>query len=131
MRNSSVKGGSFRRALGGNPPVVHVISQVLEVSLKELAEVSVHHSLEEGWRVHQAKIHDLRDESPVFCFKHHLVLVFFCNSDVVVSPSYVELREESLISQVLERFPNIWERVVVPDRPLVDFSIVHNDALLL
>ena len=99
--------------------------------MEELAEVSVHHPLEEGRCIHQAKIHDLRDESLILCFKCCLVLVFLCDLDVVVSPSYVEFREEGLIPQVFKRFSNIREWVVVLDCPLVDFSIVHNDALFL
>ena len=86
-----MEGDSFQCAFSGDPPVVHIIAQILWVSLKELVEISVHHLLEEGQRVHQAKIHDLWDESPVFCLERHFILIFLCNSDVVVPPSDVKL----------------------------------------
>ena len=85
-----MEGNPFWCVLRGDPPVIHIIAQILWILLKELPEVSVHHPLEEGRHVHQAKIHDLRDKSPVFCLERRLVLIFFCNSDVVVSPAYVK-----------------------------------------
>ena len=129
MCDSLMEGDSFQHVFSGDPPVVHVVSQIFWVSLEQFSEVSVHHSLEERWHVHQAKIHDLRDESSILCFEHRFVLVLLCNSDIIISPLYVELREEGFISQILKRFPDIRERVVIPDCLFVDLSVVHDNTL--
>ena len=68
----------------------------------------MHHPLKERGCVLETKVHDLWDEGSVLCFKSRFVLVLLCDSDVVVSPTDIELGEERLVSQILQSLSDIW-----------------------
>ena len=76
---------------GGNPPVIHVIAQLLRVLLEKVGEVVMHSSLEEWWGICKPKIHDARNIGAKGGFESSLMLIFFCNSDIVISPMYIKL----------------------------------------
>jgi hypothetical protein len=54
----------------------------------------MHSSLEERWGIGEAKVHDARDIGALWGFERSFVLVFFRDTDIVVTPADVKLREE-------------------------------------
>ena len=76
---------------------------------------SVHRSLEGGGGVGQPKEHDSWFEQSCWGFESGLPFVAFLDSDVVVSPPYVELGEERLTLELLQDCFNQGERVIVTD----------------
>ena len=64
-------------------------------------------------------------------FKRCFILVFLRNPDAALSPPDVKLREKCFIPQVFEGLSKIGERVIVPDCPLVNLTVVHDDMLFL
>ena len=57
-------------------------------------EISVHGSLEEGWGIGKAEVHNVWDVGALWGFKRCLMLVFLRNADVVIAPVYIKLQEE-------------------------------------
>ena len=88
----------------------------------------MHHSLKEWRRIFKAKVHYLWNERSMFSFECCLILVFLCNSNIVVSSVNIELGEKCLVPQIFQGFSNIRQGVVVAYRPLIDFAVVHDDA---
>jgi hypothetical protein len=56
-------------------------------------EDCIHHGLEGGWGVGETEKHDSGFEEAFVGNECHLPLVLFLDADIVVPPSYVELRE--------------------------------------
>ena len=78
---------------GSNPPIIHIISEVVWVLLQQGVEVTMHGALEERGCVCQSEIHDLRNVGSFRGLEGHLVLILLLDANVVVTPSNVELRE--------------------------------------
>ena len=74
----------------GYQPVVHVISQVLRVSLKQFCEVSMHCPLEEWRGIAEAKIHDPGNIGAKGGLEGSSMLIFFGNTYVVIPPPDIE-----------------------------------------
>jgi hypothetical protein len=51
----------------------------------------VHGSLEEGWGIGKAEIHDAWDVGALWGFKRCFMLVFFRDADIVIAPADIEL----------------------------------------
>ena len=60
----------------------------------------MHYPLEEGWRIRQAKVHNLRNIGAEVGFEGCLVFVLFLQTDIIVSPSYIEFRKEALSPEI-------------------------------
>ena len=57
-------------------------------------EQMVNHCLKHCWGVCKSEVHDIRFKEAVFRFERCLVLVSFFDTDIVVSPSDIELGED-------------------------------------
>ena len=91
----------------------------------------MHGSLKERGCIGESEIHDTGHVGALRRFERRLVLIFFRNSDVIVSPPYVKFGEESFPVESFQGCLDVWQRVIIPDRILVDLLIVHDDAFFL
>src|SRR5579863_7788785 len=91
----------------------------------------LHHSLEEGKRIAQAKVHYRGDVGACLCLYGCLVLVLFLYANVAVAPSYVKLQEEAVAMQCLHGLPYARDGIVVLHYDCVDSSVVHDNALFV
>jgi hypothetical protein len=75
----------------GHDKIIHVDFQP---SLCDLfLEDVIHHCLEGCWGVCEAKEHDSWLKESLACFKGGFPLVSLFDVDIVIAPSYIELRE--------------------------------------
>jgi hypothetical protein len=91
MNNLFVEFSSFFVVSSGDPPVVHVIPQMLWVFLEQGAEISVHSSLEERGGIGEAEVHNPRYLGALWGFECCFVLIFLRDANVVIAPSDIEL----------------------------------------
>jgi hypothetical protein len=80
--------------------------------------------LEGGWGVGEAEEHDSWFEEAFVSDECHLPLVLFLDVDVVVSPSYVEFREQGSILSSGYEFWNEWQWVAVADGMFIEAAVV-------
>ena len=59
-----------------------------------ISKDSVHHCLESGWRICQAKEHDSRLKESLISDESGLPLVSIIDPDVIISPSNIEFGKE-------------------------------------
>ena len=116
--------------LGRDSPIVHIISQILRVSLKKGPEIAVHHSLKERRGIHQTEVHYLRKISSIGSFECHFVPISFFYVNIIVPPSDVKLWEEAFSLKSFESFSDVWQWIVIAHCPFVDLPIVHNNLFL-
>ncbi len=109
---------------GGDEDVVHVDEQFGRVAHFHFSEHAVHGALEGRGGVGQSKEHYSRFEQPFGCFESGFPFVSLLNSDVIVSPLYVELGEEGSSLELLQDRFYQGEGVVVVDRLLVQLLVV-------
>src|SRR5882724_7079693 len=81
----------FRSLAAETEDVVHIDGHYSFIN--EFLEDVIHHHLECGGTVHEAKEHDQRFEKASVCPKGGLPLVSFFDLNVVVSPENVQLSE--------------------------------------
>src|SRR5258708_21537961 len=117
-----IKGGS------GDENIGHV-DEYLSCSDKVLEGV-VHHSLKGGGGITKAEEHNQRFKHPMIGLKSGLPFVAFLNSDVVVSPSDVELTKDICILQFVRYVRNEGEGILVFDGEVVELAVVLNRAQL-
>jgi len=84
----------------------------------------VHHCLKGCRRIGEAEVHDCWFKQPVFCFESCFVFVAFSNSDVVISPSYVQFGVDVRIAQILYEVRDKGEWILVMHSEGIDLSIV-------
>jgi hypothetical protein len=72
--------------------VIHVDCDVSFID--ELAKDEIHHGLEGGWGICEAKEHDHQFEEATIRFEGRLPLVTIANAYIVVPPPNIQLREE-------------------------------------
>jgi hypothetical protein len=89
-----------------------------------LSEDVVHHGLKGCWRICESKEHNRWFEQSFARFKGCLPFVSLFDTDVVVSPSYVEFGEQFLSGEVVDQFSDERKWVFIGDSPLVQSSIV-------
>src|SRR5882762_463295 len=115
-----IKGGS------GDEDIVH-IDEHFSRSDKVLEGV-VHHGLKSSGGVAKAEEHNQRFKHPTIGLKSGLPFVAFLNSDVVVSPSDVELTKDLCILQFVRYVRNKGEGILVFDGEVVELAVVLNRA---
>src|SRR5258705_7588803 len=115
-----IKGG------GGDENIVH-IDEHLSCSDKVLEGV-VHHGLKSSRGVAKAEEHNQRFKHPTIGLKSGLPFIAFLNSDVVVSPSDVELTKDLCILQLIRYVRNEGKGVLVFDGEVVKLAVVLNRA---
>ena len=76
--------------------------------INEWSEDMVHHSLECSWGVSESKEHHRWFEHTVWGFEHSFPFVALLDTDVVISPSDVEFREDEHMDQIGDSLFNIW-----------------------
>src|SRR5579863_9943354 len=91
----------------------------------------LHHSLEEGKRIAQAKVHYRGDVGACPHLYGCLVLVLFLYANVAVAPSYVKLREEAVAMQCFHGLPYARDGIVISHCDCIDPSVVYNNALFI
>src|ERR1700677_2121549 len=84
----------------------------------------VHHRLECGGRVAKAKKHDGGLEKPITCFEGRLVFVTLFDTDVIITPTYVQFGEYGRAPKVGEEVRNEGEGILVANSMLVKTSVV-------
>src|SRR5579863_3172328 len=122
---------SFFVVLCGHPEVIHVLPCIVLVPFQEGGEVTPHHSLKEGRRIAQAKVHYCGDVGACLCLYGCLVLVLLLYANVAVAPSYVKLQEEVAAVQCFHGLPYARDGVVVLHCDCIDSSVVHDNALFV
>ena len=90
----------------------------------------VHHVLECGRRVAEYKEHYGGLEEAIFCNEGSERFVSFCDSDIVVSPSYVHFCEQFLALEFIHEIIYAREQVGILDGPFVDILIILTSAFL-
>src|SRR5712671_794960 len=90
----------------------------------EVAEDCVHHGLEGGRRVSEAKKHDCWLVKSFVGYERRLPSVFWFNQYFVVSPLDIDASELCTVSQLVDQGRYEGERVAVLDRPGVHWPIV-------
>src|SRR6266581_6465497 len=90
----------------------------------EVRELSVHKGLESGWRIAQPKGHDRGFEQPKRGLESGLPFIAFPYTDVIVSPSYIQLGKEPRTQQLIHELWNerYWCRVLPSD--VIQWAIV-------
>ena len=89
-------------------------------------EDHVHHHLEGGWRVGEPKKHNCWFKESFRGKECCLSFISFLDTDVVVSPAYVELSEEGTASEAVNSLGNEWGDIVVLLGPMIDRTVVLN-----
>ena len=87
---------SFGRS-GGDEKVVHVFEYICSINAKFIVywlEQMIDHCLKCHWGICKSEVHDIRFKEAVFRFERCLMLVSFFDTDIVVSPSDIELGED-------------------------------------
>jgi hypothetical protein len=115
----------------GDPPIVHVITQLIQIFLKEDGEISMHNSLEEGRCVAETEVHDIGHICSKRHFESRLVSILLGNANIIVPPSNIKLGEQPFSMKPFQSCLYVWERVVVSDSMLVNLPIIHYDALFI
>src|SRR6267378_2258060 len=90
----------------------------------QVPEDMVHHRLERAGRISQSEEHDKRFEEAVFRFKGSFFFVSRFDSNVIITPADVELREDV---GVLHLTNQVWyERQWIPvaDRMFVQLAVI-------
>src|SRR6266481_3973418 len=77
--------------LGIDQNVVHVYGH--EAFINELLENVVHHGLEGSWAVGETKVHDEGFEKSKACSESSFPLITLFDTHIVISPTYIQLRE--------------------------------------
>src|SRR5260370_37231645 len=95
-----------------------------------LAEDHVHHHLEGGGGIGQPKEHDCRFKESFWGKERCFPFVSFFDTDIVVSPTYIELSEEGAAGKVVDSLGNEGRHVAVLLSPSVDGSVVLDWAKL-
>src|SRR6266702_3666439 len=86
----------------------------------------VHHRLESRWGVGETEIHHGRFKKPVSGFEGCLVFVPFADTDVIVSPSYIEFCVDVCVAQIAYKIGDEGKGVLIADCYCIDLSIVLN-----
>jgi hypothetical protein len=79
----------------------------------EILEYFVHHGLEGSWTVGEAKVHDQWFEEISICSECGLPLIAILNTDIIVSPSYIEFGEVSCALESMYEIINEGEGVLI------------------
>lgn len=94
----------------------------------EIREYGVHEGLESSGGVGETEEHDLRFEETLVGGESSFPFIAFLDSDVVVTPSYVELGEVARSLQSVDDVSDQGEWVAILDCVLVETSIVLDKA---
>ncbi len=70
--------------------------------IDEVMEYHVHHRLECGWGVSQAKEHNHWFVQPLVSYECCLPVVFWLDKDLIISPLNVEAHEQRAISELVD-----------------------------
>ena len=87
---------------GVDPHIVHV--DLKPLLCNHVQANMVHECLEGGGCIAKAKEHDSWFEQPQRSYESGFPLIFFSKVDVVVSPMYVELGEDSGVFHIVNEF---------------------------
>jgi hypothetical protein len=79
----------------------------------------IHHRLEGCWRVREAKKHNGRLKESFAGFESGLPLITFLDLNVIIPPLYIELGEQVVPSQVIDKIVNEGEGVSIQYCPFV------------
>ena len=86
----------------GNEHVVHVDEEFSGVLLSERSKHLGHGAAKGGGGVAESKVHDFGLVRPEWSLEGSFPTVFFCDSNVFVSPPYVKFSEDNFPLQVGE-----------------------------
>jgi hypothetical protein len=75
----------------------------------EVLEDVVHHSLEGGGRISESEKHHQGFKKSAIHTKCCLPLIAFLHLNIVVTPSYVELRKVFCTTKLVDEFRDEWE----------------------
>ena len=79
--------------VGIHQDVIHVDCHIALID--EVLKDVVHHPLEGGWTVGEAKEHDEGFEEALICSKGSFPLIALFDLYIVISPTYIQLHEVS------------------------------------
>ena len=88
------------------------------------AEDHIHHHLKGGRGIGQSKEHDCRFEEPFWGKERRFPFVSLFDTDIVVSPTYIEFSEEGATGKAVNGLGNEGRHVAVLLSPSVDGSVV-------
>jgi hypothetical protein len=111
----------------GNGDVVHVILSFLpSIFSIPWFKDGIHEPLERCRGVAHAEKHDEHLKKAPPCFERCLPPVFIADSDIIVSPSYVEFAKKFHPLEVLDTFREVGERGYVFSCNGIEGSIVYD-----
>ena len=84
----------------------------------------VHHCLECGWGIHEAKKHYCWFKQAFASFECGLPFISLFDADIVISPSYIKFGEQMISCEVIDEVIDQWEGIAIWYGPLVQVSII-------
>jgi hypothetical protein len=108
--------------LGVDGHVIHVYYQPFLGNV--VCEYGIHHGLKCHWGVGESEEHYSWFEEALVSDKRRFPLVSFSNSNIIVTPAYVEFGVQRTSAQLVDEFRYQWERVGIAYGPLVDRLVV-------
>ena len=88
------------------------------------SEYYVHHHLEGGWRIGEAKEHNRGFKESFWGKEGGLPFIAIFDTDIVIPPSDIELGEQGTSAKAVDSLGNEWGDVAILLSPLVDRLIV-------
>ena len=94
-----------------NTNIIHIIfAFLLTIFLIPRFKDGVHEALEGGRGITHSKEHDFWFKKPSACLEGSFPLITATNSNIIVSPSYIEFTEEFHALEIFNTFCKIWEK---------------------
>src|SRR6266404_8886531 len=105
-----------QRGQGGNEDVIHVddnTGPLCEKAKLNVFEDLIHHGLKGTWRISQTKEHDSWFKETIFGLKCRFFFITSLDSNIVISPSYVELGEDICVLHLTDEIGDERQGVAV------------------
>jgi hypothetical protein len=112
----------------GNKNVVHIDDNISRSNL--FPEDGVHHCLEGGRGISEAKEHNQWFKKSSVSFEHGLPFIAFFHPDIVVSPLNVELGKPLFSNKLADEFLNERKGIIIAYGVVIEYAIVLNWACL-
>lgn len=102
--------------------VIHIDGHLS--SCNQICKDRVHKRLEGSGRIGEAEVHNTRLKQSSVHNEHCLLLVCFLNSDIIISPPDVKLREDFCLHQAVNDIGSERQQVAIFDRDGVELPVI-------
>src|SRR5882762_9419281 len=118
----------FFQSASGDQDIIHIDED--GTSENEVFEQLIHHGLERGGGIHKAEKHYEWFEHSAIGFERGFPLISGTDTNIVISPSNIELREDSGGLEFIDDVGNQRERILIFNRERVQLTVVLDQAQL-